>query len=130
MHRSQDDFLRRTMIADAAISGTSMAILIVAAPILAATLGIPEAVLRGLGILFAPFVALLVWQVRAPSAPGALLVIVLNGLWVCASVAVLLLDVWQPTASGAAVIIVQALVVLALAEAQIIGRRRWPRQAT
>jgi hypothetical protein len=119
-------FLRRTLVADAAISGATGLLMALGAGMLQELLGVPAALLRYAGLSLLPFAALVVYlsmRGRLPRA-GVWGVILLNVAWVAASV-LLLLGGWiAPNALGFAFIVGQAVVVAVLAELQYVGLRK------
>jgi hypothetical protein len=129
MTLSNEIFLRRTIIVDAVASGASALLLIGGAGLLAGPLGLPEALIREAGILLIPFIALLGWIVRTARAPAGALraVIAINVAWVLASLGTIF--VLSPTPLGTGFVVLQALVVLGFAEAQLIALRRLRRPA-
>lgn len=119
-------FLRRTLILDAAISGTTGLLMTLAAPALSSLLHLPASFLRSAGVSLLPFCALLLFlALRAPIARGSVhTIIALNVLWVVASVLVLLTGVVAPNALGVGFVLFQAIAVAVFAELQWVGLRR------
>jgi hypothetical protein len=120
------EMLRRVMLADGVVSGSTGLLLALAAGPLADLLGLPGTLLRLAGIGLIPFAALvIVLATRATLSRLAVWdLIALNLLWVAGSL-VLLLSGWvDPTAVGVAFTLAQALIVAAFAELQYIGLRR------
>jgi hypothetical protein len=117
-------FLRRLLLADAAISGVTGVLLLVATPMLARWLALPAALLRDAGFSLLPFAALVLYLAKRDILPrgGVLAVIAMNLAWVIGSVALLFLVTSNPL--GSAFVIVQAIAVAALAEMQYAGLRR------
>ncbi len=119
-------FLRRALVADAAISGATGLLMILGAEALQGLLGLPAALSRSAGFVLLPFVALLAWlasRERAPRA-GVWTAIEVNALWVVGSL-VLVLSGWVAlTGLGAVFVLVQALAVAGFAAVQFIGLRR------
>ena len=89
--------LRKALWLDAMSSGGMAVLLLLFADVLAPLLGLDAALLRGVGVSFVPFVALV----------GCLAIAVLGWL--------------QPTTLGTGFIVVQALYVGVMAELQFIG---------
>jgi hypothetical protein len=118
--------LRRALLGDALLCVASGALLTLGAGFLAGALGLPETLLRGVGLFLLPYAALVAY-VGTRAQPSRALVwalIAFNLLWTLDSL-VLLLSGWvAPTALGYAFVLVQALVVAAFAEAQFLGLRR------
>jgi hypothetical protein len=123
---SQSTFLRRALIADAVISGTTGVLMLAAAAPLARILGVPTALLSSAGVSLLPFVAFLIWLCTRASVPRSAvwLVIALNLAWVIGSIALLFIDRLDPNGLGIAFILVQAIAVAAFAEAQYVALRR------
>lgn len=119
-------FLRLSLLADAAASGATGLLLAGGAGMLAAPFGLPAGLLRGVGLAFLPWAALVAWigYAEAPPRNAVRLVVALNLAWVAESVlgAVLL----APTALGTAFIAFQAAAVLGLALAQLAALRQAP----
>ena len=128
MSFTTSSFLRSVLTADAAISGATGAMMIIAADSLAGLLDVPATLLRYAGIALIPFVGYVFYLSRRASvAPASVwLVIALNVAWVIASGVLLLSGQIQPNAIGYAFVIVQAIAVAAFAEMQYVGLRRTP----
>ena len=117
--------LRGILVADALISGGTGVLLLAGAGVLGPLLGISESLLQYAGIILVPFAACVYALSTRPVTRGAVLaVIVLNGLWVAGSVALLAAGGIAPTALGTAFVIAQAVVVAIFAELQYAGLRR------
>lgn len=119
-------FLRRVLAADAVTSAAAGLLMLSAAGALSGPLGLPEALLRGAGLVLLPFAAGVAWLAARPSLPraGIWAVIVANALWAVDSV-LLLAGGWvAPTGLGWAFVLVQALAVAGFAELQWLGLRR------
>lgn len=119
-------FLRRALLADAAISAATGVAMTVGAGALEAALGVPAWLLRTAGIAFLPFAALVWLAATRASLPRAavLAVIALNVLWAVECLAVLATGWLDPTSIGVAFIVAQAVTVVVLAELQWVGLRR------
>ncbi len=119
-------FLRRVLLADAIISGTTGLIMLVFAESLNGLLGVPVALLRYSGISLLPFAALLIYlSTRKNLSRQAIWVIIAcNVLWAIDSILLLLTNWVAPTALGYTFIIAQALIVALLAEAQYVGLKK------
>jgi hypothetical protein len=119
-------FLRRILLADAVISGTTGVLMFAAAPLLERWLALPAPLLRYAGFSLLPFAALVFYLAKRYVLPrgGVWTVIGLNAAWVIASAALLLAGGVQPTPLGYGFVIVQAVGVAALAEMQYVGLRR------
>jgi hypothetical protein len=119
-------FLRRVLVADAAISGATGVLMMAGAPMLAPALGIPAGLLRWAGLSLLPFGALVLHLSRREhlSRGGVGTVIALNAGWVVASVALLLSGLVAPTTLGYVFVVVQAIAVAGLADLQYFGLRK------
>lgn len=119
-------FLRRILLADAAISGVTGLMMALGAGTLEALLGVPAPLLRYAGWSLVPFAILVASLARreAPPRAGVATVIALNAAWVAASVLVLLAGWIYPNGFGYAFILGQAAAVAVLAEMQYSGLRR------
>jgi hypothetical protein len=126
MSRESITFVRRALIADAAISGSFGVLILLAAGFLEGLLGVPATLLRYAGVLLVPFAALLVYlSSRDTVSPASIwTVIALNTAWIIASGALLVSGVIAPSALGYAFIIAQAVAVAAFVELQYVGLRR------
>jgi hypothetical protein len=123
---TMNPFLRGALALDAIASG-AMGIGLSAAPgLLGGLFGLPAELLIYAGmflIVYAAFVAWLALRQR-PESSLVWLVIVGNGLWVIASLALMASGWVAPSALGYAFVIVQALAVGVFAELQFVGVRR------
>ncbi|HEX7831765.1 MAG TPA: hypothetical protein VF787_19070 [Thermoanaerobaculia bacterium] len=119
-------FLRRILIADAAISGTTGVAMFAGASFLGELLALPVALLRYSGFSLLPFAAVVLYLATRNPLPriGVWTVIVANFAWVAASIAVLFATNIAPNGFGYAFVIVQALAVAALADMQYFGLRK------
>lgn len=120
------NFLRRILLADAVVSGSTGVLLLAAAPVLERLLALPAPLLRYAGFSLLPFAALVLVLAKRDVLPrgGVWTVIALNAAWVVASAALLVVGGVAPNGLGYAFVIVQALAVAALAEMQYMGLRR------
>lgn len=124
-------FLKKALIADAVLSGAAALLMAFGAELLAGLLGLPEQLLLWAGGASLPFVTLLVLTARREAAPKLLLaaIVVINILWVLASIILLIGGLVSPNALGYAFVIAQALAVGLFAELQIVGLRQSPASA-
>lgn len=120
-------FLRLSLLADAAASGATGLLLAAGADWLAAPFGLAEPLLRGVGLFFLPWAALVAWLglSAAPPRNAVRLVVALNLVWVAESALGMVL--LGATALGQGFIAFQALAVLGLAIAQATALRQAPR---
>ena len=119
-------FLRCALLLDAAASGATALLVIVAAGLLDGLLGLPAALLRGAGLVLVPYVAFVIYAGtrEAIPRPAVWTIIAANALWAFASVLLLLSGLVAPTLLGYAFVIGQAAVVALLGELQYVGLRR------
>jgi hypothetical protein len=121
-------FLRRALIADAVTSAAAGLALIAAVQPLATLFGLPSLLLLAAGGVMLAWALHLSILVRRPfvSRRAALRIIVLNLVWLIASLALLASGWVEPTALGFAFVAVQALAGGVFAELQFVGMRRLP----
>lgn len=119
-------YLKKVLIADAAISGAAAVAMMAGSTFLPALLGLPFELLLWAGVALIPFVAGLFLVLRQPQvARGVVLAIIaLNIGWVVASLVVAFGPVFAPTLLGKVFVAAQAATVALFAELQIIGLRR------
>lgn len=118
--------LRQALVADATTSAAFGLMMLIGAGPLSGILGLPEMLLRIVGLMLLPYAAFIGWlglreQIQKPLAWA---VVLGNALWVIDSVLLLVSGWVSPTSAGYAFVIAQALVVLMYAEFQFIGLRR------
>lgn len=123
-------FLRKVLIADAAISGAACLAFIGGADLTHDLLGLPAALLFWSGIALILFVATLVMIIRANAAPAGVIsaIIAINFAWVAGSLFVAFGPVFVPSLIGKVFVCVQAAMVFLFGELQFIALRR-PRLA-
>lgn len=116
-------FLRRVLLADAIVSAATGIAMMLGAEMFSPLLGVPAALLRWAGVSLVPFAVFVGAVAVRDSISGAAVrvVIVANLLWAADSVLLLFTGWVDPTVLGYAFILGQAVIVLALAEAQHIG---------
>lgn len=124
-------FLRQVLAADAVTGALAGFAMTAGADLLAPVLNLNRDILFYGGIALAPFVVFLAWLALQPQPPrtGVMTIIVLNALWVIASVALLVTGIEQPNALGYGFVIAQAVAVGVYAELEYIGLKRMPRTA-
>jgi hypothetical protein len=117
-------FLRRVLMVDAATCIAMGVLLTLFAIPLATLLGLPSILLAYAGAGLFPIGGFMAWLALRQDASrwGARVVILGNAGWVAGSVLVLFLA--SPTAIGHAFVIIQAVVVVFLAELEYTGLRR------
>jgi hypothetical protein len=123
---NRDALLRQALWLDAIVSGATGALLWAAAGALAGLLGLPRPLLAGAGLVCLVYAAALVLLARRTRiARGAAMAVVAgNGLWVAASLWLLVSGLVMPTLAGQAFVLFQAAAVLGLAVLQWIGLSR------
>jgi hypothetical protein len=117
--------LRLALKADAIVTGANGAAYLAVAGPLGDLLGLPEALLRGIGALLLAYAAL-VWLAgsrRTISRRAAGAVIAANAAWVIASGLAALLAWGSPSTAGTVWIVLQAVAVAGFAELQLAGLR-------
>ena len=119
-------FLRRAILGDAIFSGASAVLLTLGAGELAPLLNLPEALLRETGLFLIAYAALVGWLGTRQAMPRPLVLIVIagNAAWTLASIALLFSGAVTPNLLGEVFVVMQAIIVGALAELQYIGLRR------
>jgi hypothetical protein len=119
-------FLRRALAADAIFSGAGAVIFTLGAAELAPLFDLPEALLRETGLFLIAYAGFVGWLGTRQSFPRILagIVVVGNGAWTLASIALLFSGAVTPNLLGAAVVLAQAIATGIFAELQFIGLRR------
>jgi hypothetical protein len=118
--------LRRALLADGVISGTTGALMLIAASPLGGLLGLNVALLRTAGLSLLPFAALLVYLSVRTTIPHRLVwgIVGYNVLWALDSVLLLATGWATPTIWGYLFTLGQALAVAVFAGLQYAGLRR------
>lgn len=118
--------LRNALALDAAACAGMDVLLSFAATALSHPSGLPEPLLRGVGLLLLPCAALLGWLSRRPALPrlAVLAVIGLNLIWIADSLLLLAGGWFAPTGLGVAFLLAQAAAVLAVTMAEAVGLGR------
>ena len=117
--------LRRVLAFDAVSGAGTGAQHLLLAPVLSTWLGLPEALLQASGLSIFAFVALagwLAWQASPPRGPLMVLVL-LNAAWTVACLWLAVGGAVHVTPQGLTYLLVQAVVVFALAELEWMGWR-------
>ena len=119
-------YLKKVLIADAAISGAAAAAMMAGSAFLPPLLGLPAELLLWAGVALIPFVAGLALVIRhSRVAPGVLVAIIaINIAWVIASLVVAFGPAFATTLFGKVFVVAQAATVALFAELQIVGLRR------
>ena len=110
-------FLRRVLLVDATASGSMGVLFLLAAGALESPLGLPGALLRGVGVFLIPFAGFLVRLAPRASQQRSIVRMVAAGnlLWVVASVLLLVSGRIDPTPLGTAFVVLQAVAVAVFA---------------
>jgi hypothetical protein len=119
-------FLRRALLADAAVSGAAGLLMAAGAGPMQELLHVPKQLLLVAGVILIPYAFELALLARR-DPPSALLVwavIATNVTWALGSVLLLISGIVRPNALGYAFILVQALAVAAFGEIQYVGLRK------
>jgi hypothetical protein len=118
--------LRRALLTDAALTFMSGVVLAFAASPLAALFALPVAALRGAGLIFIPFAAFTAWLGTRQRVHRALVFVVIaaNVLWSLDTVLLLFSGWVQTNLLGEIFVVGNALIIVALAEAEFLGLRR------
>ncbi len=128
MTYANSSFLRRVLLADAAISAAAGLMMIFGAALLDGPLGLSAGLLTGAGLSLIPFAVLVAWLTTREILPraGVWAVIACNVVWAADSILILVSGYVTPTLIGYAFVVAQAVVVAILAELEYIGLRRSP----
>lgn len=120
------NLIRFALIADAAATVATGALLAVGGSLLAGLTGLPEAATMPIGLFLIAFAAFVGWVGMQQQTPrgAALLIVIVNAAWVVGSLIVLLAGTWALTLLGVAFVIAQAIAVAALAALQWVGLGR------
>jgi hypothetical protein len=118
--------LRKVLLLDAFTCAAAGLLMLLGGQALSEPLGLAPLFLQGAGLSLLPFAAYLAYVAKRPELPRAHLWIIVacNAAWVFDSVLVLATGWVEPTALGYAFVIVQAALVLVLAELEWVGLRR------
>jgi len=119
-------FLRNVLLADALVSGATGALMALAAGVLEPILQVPATLLRIAGLALLPYAAFVAMLARRDVPPRGMVwaVVACNALWAIDCVALLFTGWIDPSLLGVAFVLMQAVVVAAFAELQVVGLRR------
>jgi len=119
-------WLRRVLLADAAVSLVTGLVMALGASPLAPLTGLPTALLVPAGLALLPYAAFLVWLATRAAVPAAALwlPIALNLLWALDCAWIAFGGAFLPSVLGLVFVGVQALAVLVFAELEFTGLRR------
>jgi hypothetical protein len=117
---NDESTLRLVLKLDAVASAGLGAVGAIGGSLLDSTLGLPAALLHGLGAFLLVWAAFVWWVGTRPAVPrlGVIAVVEGNAVWSAASIALVALDWFTPTTAGAAIALAQAAAVAALAALQ------------
>ncbi|MDY7231054.1 hypothetical protein [Hyalangium rubrum] len=120
------NLLRRVLLADGVISGSTGLLMLLAASPLGGLLGLNVDLLRIAGLSLLPFAAFLVYLAARGNISRRVVwaIVVLNLLWVIDSVLLMVSGWAEPTTLGYLFTSFQALAVAAFAGLQYVGLRR------
>lgn len=126
MSSTASHFLRRSLLIDAAASGLTGALMLVAGGVMEELLDLPASLLRGAGLVLVPYVAFVAFVATRPqiSSSAVWAVIAANALWTVASFAILAGGLVAPNSLGTAFVVAQALAVAGLGALQYVALRR------
>jgi hypothetical protein len=118
--------LRLALKLDAIVTGANGAAYLIAAGPLGDLLGLSPALLRGTGAFLLAFAAVVWLTATRPSIPRAAVyaIIAANAIWALDSVVAAVAGWGTPDTVGTVWIMLQAIVVAAFAELQLVGLRR------
>ena len=119
-------YLKKVLVADAAISGAAAVAMMAGSAFLPSLLGLSAELLLWAGAALIPFVAGLALVIRQSRVAGGVLVaiVAINIAWVLASLIVAFGPAFATTLFGKVFVVAQAATVALFAELQIIGLRR------
>lgn len=117
--------IRPVLLADAALTGATALMMLVAARPLADLLDLPTALLAGAGAVLVPYVGYLLWLANRDAVPraGIGLTVTANVAWAIGCAALLIGDWVQPNALGVAFILLNAVVVIVFSDLQVMALR-------
>ena len=123
---SSPTVLRRVLGFDALSGAATGALHLLLASVLAAWLGLPEALLQASGVAIFAFVALAGWLALQASPPRGplLLIVLLNAAWALGCLWLAFGHAPGPTPLGVVYLVVQAAAVIVLAELEWMGWRQ------
>jgi hypothetical protein len=130
-HYDYPAFLRRVLLADAAVSAASGVLQVLLAGLLESVLRIPAHVLLYSGLALIPYGAFVAYIATRRQAPLAAVwvVIACNILWAADCVLALWLGWIQPSPIGNGFVLFQAAAVVMFADLEYMGVRRMTRLA-
>jgi hypothetical protein len=119
-------YLKKVLVADAAVSGAAAVAMASGSGLVAGLLGLPSDLLLGAGLVLVPWVIALILIARRQSVPAGVIVAVIatNFAWAAASLVVAFGPMFAVTLLGKVFVVAQAATVALFAELQIMGLRR------
>ncbi|KQW78287.1 hypothetical protein ASC89_15990 [Devosia sp. Root413D1] len=120
------NLIRFALVADAAATVATGALLAIGGSLLADLTGLPATATLPLGLFLVAFAAFVAWVGMQRETPrgATMLIVIVNAAWVVASLIVLLAGTFPLTLLGVAFVIAQAVAVAALAALQWVGLGR------
>ena len=120
------NLIRFALVADAAATVATGALLAVGASLLADLTGLPASATLPLGLFLIVFAAFVGWVGMQRETPcgAAMLIVIVNAAWVVASILVVLAGAFPLTLLGVAFVLVQAVAVAAFVALQWVGLGR------
>lgn len=117
--------IRPVLQVDAAITGATALLMLAGAGPLGDLLDLPVALLAGAGAVLVPYVGYLVWLARRDEVPraGIGVAIAANIAWAVGCAVLLAGGMVEPSALGVAFILLNAVVVLAFTDLQLMAMR-------
>src|SRR5262249_229053 len=120
--------LRLALLADAAASGVTAALLVAGADFLESLLVLPVALIRGAGMVLTPYVILVIFVASRPATRVNTVnaIIGINAAWTAASALLLVSGLVVPSALGMTFVLAQGLAVGAFGVIQYVCLRHAP----
>jgi hypothetical protein len=118
------DLLRMALGLDAVVTGINGAVYLAAAGPVGDLLGLEPTLLRGLGAFLLAFAAFVAVTATRPAQSAVLAIVAGNVIWAADSIVAAIAGWGSPSTAGTVWIVLQAIVVAAFAELQLIGLRR------
>jgi hypothetical protein len=119
-------FLRKVLLADAAVSVAAGALMAFGGSPLHGLLNLPGAMLVPAGLSLFVYAAFVLWLAKRPVVPrgGVWAAVVINAVWAVDCLAIAFGSWFAPNLLGQAFLVVQVATVIAFAELQVIGLRK------
>lgn len=116
--------LRTALTLDAAVTGANGLAYLAAAGPLSDLLGYSPSLLRGVGAFLLVFTAVVALTAMRPARGAVRAIVATNAAWAAGSVVAALAGWGSPDTAGTVWVVLQAVVVAAFAELQLMGLRR------